>query len=175
MKKLLLNSAFIILLMSASFLSVAQQALYFGAGTTFVGPVHGDAKFQDRFGYFAGVTAEALLDGPFRYSANLQFVKQHVEILDIDLNIHAINASFYYGIEAVSDLTVLAGVQMGYMIDIKVGDLHLPDYNEQQFGWVTGLSYDILEKLRVEARYVRAMNEQLFDYTIQVGIHYKLQ
>lgn len=157
----------------ASYLSHGQD-LRLNAGSTISGIRHSNLEFTKQIGYFLGVSSQGDLEGPFSYSASLQFVNQHMSILDSDFNANAVNTAFYYGIDPLNKLTLLAGVQFGYIIQAKLEDTELEDFTREQFGWTAGVSFDVMERLEAQCRYIGAINEQMFDYTVQLGISFKL-
>lgn len=163
-------TATLLCLMSFSY----GQKMYFGAGSTVSGIRHFNLKLHKQIGYFVGVSSHGDLKGPFLYSASVQFVNQKMSILDSDIYANAMNASFYYGFEPIDKFSILAGMQMGYIIRAKFENAELKDINKEQMGWTAGVAYDLSSKFKLESRYIGAINSQLFDYTVQIGVNYGL-
>lgn len=153
-----------------------QETYLVGAGATFnkIDGLESD-KLTDALGYYIEGTLKQRLTDHFMYSAGLMYMNQHGKIINQAVNINSGNVVFLARLYPYKkDLSIMTGFQMGFILGAKAGNEDIQGYNKGSFFWSSGIAYEI-RRFEVIARYNKTLSEKFFDYTVQLGLNYRIK
>ena len=167
MKHILL---FTIIMLTVIFSTSAQEKFAIGAGTTFNHINHAGIDFTDQFGYYVGISTSDKYDDYIGSYANVQYTNRHVK----GYSVHSINTSFCVQLYPTKEKThIFTGFQIGFITSAKMGSESV-DVTRAELGWVTGIGYEVTDRLKVIGRYDYLTSKKTFDWSAQLGVEFTL-
>jgi hypothetical protein len=155
----------------------AQQSFTARIGPTYSHIQGTDVSFDESIGYYAGIGLQDKFHDVVGINLDLYFLNQRYSINDVDLSVRSINFVFAANIYPFKKgIYMIVGPEFGHTIQIRQDGEKSPSEKQYRFGYVLGLGHQVTDRVTIESRFVRAIDDhgQGFTYNIQLGLVYKM-
>lgn len=133
-----------------------------------------DFDFSETIGYYVGGYTTAPINHLLDATADITLLDQRISTKNASLSVKSANGSFAFNVNADKKLYISLGFEIGMIIDARVEKEKITGLDKSRFSPLVGGGYKVSDKVRIELRYIPALNQQVFDAALQLGLRYKV-